>query len=69
MGKVRKTTEWALREFLRPVVAVWALCGGRERRRKKLEARIIAAIIDGMGRNEPMPSLTKPNLHEKDPRC
>ena len=33
-------------------------------RRKKLEARILNAIIEGIGENRPMPSLK-----EKDPRC
>ena len=42
---------------------MWAICGGRERRRKKMEARILNAIIENMTRNEPMPHLTK-----KDPR-
>ena len=46
----------------RAVSAVWALCGGRERRRKKLEARILDAILANMTRNEPM------HLQLKDPR-
>ena len=62
MGKALKAIRWAVAEFLRPLLAIWTVCGGRERRRKKMEARILAAIIANMTRNEPM------HLQEKDPR-
>ena len=66
MGKALTVGKWALREFLGPLVAVWAVFGGRERRRKRLEDRIITAMLDGMTKNEPMPHL---QIKEKDPRC
>ena len=45
----------------RAVSAVWAL-GGRERRHRERERRIIDAILANLNRNEPMP-----HLQEKDP--
>ena len=58
MGKVRRVARSALKELIRPALAIWAVCGGRERRRKKLEARIMDAIVANMTRNR----------QEKDPR-
>ena len=57
MGNVLKAARWALEELIRPALAVWTVCGGRERRRKKMEARILDAIIANLTRNEPMPHL------------
>ena len=53
MGKVRRVARSALEELIRPALAIWALCGGRERRRKRMEARIMDAILDNLTRNEP----------------
>ena len=58
-----KSIRWAVGELIRPVVAVWAVCGGRERRRKKIEARILDAICANLTRNEPMHLYNR-----KDPR-
>ena len=38
-----------MRESL-SALAIWTVCGGRERRRKKLEARILAAICANLTR-------------------
>ena len=62
MGKTLKAIRWTVGEIIRPALAIWTVCGGRERRRKKMEARILDAILANLTRNEPM------HLQEKDPR-
>ena len=47
----------------RAVSAVWAL-GGRERRHREQERRLIDAILANLNRNEPLTHHI-----EKDPRC
>ena len=56
-GNMLKSIRWAVGELIRPLLAIWTVCGGRERRRKRVEARILAAIIDNMTRTGPMPHL------------